>query len=192
MRLVIRIGLAVLVVAGMGIVVGSSGFTSTQADRAASVTIVEDEDAYVGLSYDPEVTVDQTHASVELNDNITEFTARYENASMVSNQFLEEVTVTVAVVEREETAPETRFELNEERSSGAVEARSAANEAFVPVGATAIFDAEVTCDLVEDDSGQLTTEPRSGNVTVEYRAEGASVTATIERQVTITCGESLG
>lgn len=183
MRLAARIGLAVLVVTSMGVVVSSSGFTATEADRNVTVTIVEDEDAYVGLSYAEELTVGATDADLELNTNLTEFTATYENASLVRNQFVVDVDVTLEVIEREESTPEIRFVLNEGESSSGVEERTSENEAHVPVGESAVFDAEITCELDSDGS----VSQQSGNATVEYSVDGTGVSAAIERDVTVTC-----
>lgn len=188
MRLSIRIGLAALVVASMAVVVTSSGFTSTQADRTATVTIVEDEDSYIGLTYDEEVTVDVTDAENVVDETVTGFTATYEYASMVKNQFVVDIDVTVAVVDREEDAPEVRFVLNDEKSSSDVESGSEDNEAYVPTGESAVFDAEVSCEAEFEDEA-VSTRQQSGNVTIEYRANGAGVTATIEREITVTCDD---
>ena len=49
MRLPVRLGLALLVVASMSLVIGASAFTGTEADRTVSVNVVADGTAYVGL-----------------------------------------------------------------------------------------------------------------------------------------------
>lgn len=188
MRLSIRIGLAALVVASMAVVVSSSGFTSTEADRTATVTIVEDEDAYVGLSHNEEVTVDVTDATTDVDTTVTEFTATYGNASMVQNQFVVDIDVAVEVVDREESAPEIRFVLDDEESSSGVESGSADHEAHVPTGESAVFDAEVSCEAEVDDE-EVSARHQSGNVTVEYRATGTGVSAMIEREITVTCDD---
>lgn len=49
MRFTTRVGLALLLVAGMSIIVGAGSFTSTEADRPVNVSVVEDDEAYIGF-----------------------------------------------------------------------------------------------------------------------------------------------
>lgn len=169
MRFATRIGLALLVVASMGVVVGSSGFSSTEADRSVSVTIVEDESAYVGLDYDPNVTAVMRGNTSESGQDATSFNATHESAAVVENRFTEDITITVTVLD-EEGEPGIEFE-NEDGGG---------NDAEIPVGEDAVFDAVISC------SGKPPDYP-SRNVTVEYHAEGPTVTATIEREITVRC-----
>lgn len=169
MRFATRIGLALLVVASMGIVVGSSGFSSTEADRSVSVTIVEDESAYVGLDYDENVTAVMQGNTSGPDQDATSFNATHESAAVVQNRFTEDVTITVTVLD-EEGEPGIEFE----------HANGSGNDAELRVGEDAVFDAEVSC------SGEPSDYP-SRNVTVEYHAEGPTVSATIEREITVSC-----
>lgn len=72
------LALCVLVTsAGLGM--GSSGFSSVSADRAVTVDVVSDEDAYMSLKYSNE--------TVDANETI--------NFVTVSNHFAEDVSVTI-------------------------------------------------------------------------------------------------
>ena len=168
MRFTTRIGLALLVVASMGIVVGSSGFSSTEADRSVSVTVVEDGSAYVGLDYDETVTAIKQGNVSGPNQNATSFNATHEGAAVVKNRFTEDITITVSVFEEGEPGIEYKH------------ANGSGNDAYIPVGEDAVFDAEVSCSKEKSDYP-------SRNVTVEYQAEGPTVAATIEREITVKC-----
>ncbi|MBV0924096.1 hypothetical protein KTS45_07745 [Halomicroarcula limicola] len=50
-----RVALAVVATVALAFAVGSGGFSSVTADRAASVEVVGDEDAYMALNYSDEV-----------------------------------------------------------------------------------------------------------------------------------------
>lgn len=169
MRFATRIGLALLVVASMGIVVGSSGFSSTKADRSVSVTVVEDGAAYVGLDYDENVTAIKQGNTSGPDQNATSFTATHEGAAVVENRFTEDITISVEVLEKE-GEPGIVFE----------HANGSGNNADVAVGEDAVFDAEISCSKEESDYP-------SRNVTVEYHAEGPTVSATVEREVNVRC-----
>jgi hypothetical protein len=185
MRFETRIGIALVVVAAMALVISSAGFTSTQADRQVSVNIVEDDDAYVGLIYDDPLVVDVTDTDLQGLDEPTTVTKRYENASMVTNQYTVGLNVTVEVVGEEGDPPDTEFVYNDAESEGA-EPRAADNEAKVPVGASAVFDAEVDCEVEEND-GQYVVADQEGTIVVEYHAEGAGIDATVTREVEVKC-----
>lgn len=185
MRFETRIGIALVVVAAMALVISSAGFTSTQADRQVSVNIVEDDDAYVGLIYDDPLVVDVTDTDLQGLDEPTPITKRYENASMVTNQYTVDLNVTVEVVEEKNNPPDTKFVYNDAESEGA-EPRAADNEAKVPVGASAVFDAEVDC-AVEEEDGQYVVADQEGTIVVEYHAEGAGIDATVTREVEVKC-----
>lgn len=180
MRLSVRIGLALLVVASMGVVVSSSGFTSTEADRSVSVTIVEDEDAYVGLIENKPIEVGPTDVRSSRGGEPAVVQTRYENASTVLNQFTVNVTVTAEVVDDPEGNPDVEFSLNQSESSDAEKKGDATAE--VAPGGKAVYDAKVTCDANSfgtDDDGQT--------ITVEYDAEGDGVSATLTREIEVTC-----
>lgn len=185
MRFETRIGIAIIVVAAMTLVIGSAGFTSTEADRNVTVNIVEDGDAYVGLVYDDPIVVNVTETELRSLDTDANITKRETNASMVTNQYTVELdTVTVEVVDNE-NAPETEFVYNDQKSDGA-SAGDDDNQAEVPVGASAVFDAKVECEVEEDD-GRYVVADQQGNITVEYRAEGSGIDATVTREVTVKC-----
>lgn len=186
MRFETRIGIAIIVVAAMTLVIGSAGFTSTEADRNVTVNIVEDGDAYVGLAYDDPIVVDVTEADLaSLDGDATNITKRYENASMVTNQFTVTLDVVTVEVVDNENAPETEFVYNDQQSDGA-SAGDADNQAEVPVGASAVFDARVECE-VEEENGRYVVADQEGTIEVEYRAEGAGINATVTREVFVEC-----
>lgn len=180
MRLRTRIALASLVVAAMTVVVATGGFTATEADRTVSVTVVEDDDAYVGLVYE-NVSVDATDTRASSSEGT--FTMTDENASMVTNQFPNEFEVTVDVEDEVDgDPPDVEYALDDGASSGGVTGEG--DHATVPPGERAIFDAEVECEA--GDSGH----PKSGTVEVVYDVESddSSVSATVTREVDVECG----
>lgn len=185
MRFETRIGIAIVVVAVMTLVIGSAGFTSTEADRQVSVNIVEDDDAYVGLVYDDPIVVDVTDTDFDGLDDPTLITKRYENASMVTNQYTVDLDVTVEVVDEKNDPPETEFVYNDAESEG-TEPGNAENQAEVPVGASAVFDAEVDCEVGKED-GQYVVADQEGTIVVEYRAEGPGIDATVTREIRVEC-----
>ena len=170
MRLLVRLGLALLVVGSMSLVIGASAFTGTEADRTVSVNVVEDGDGYVGLTYNETV-------SVGPNDRVTggggsgDVERRNETALTVQNQF--GTGMDIEVRGDESVYPKLRYETD-----------SGDNTATLSSGDTVSFDAIVTCENQN--------EPDSRTAEVTVTAEGDGVSAEVTREVTAKCERSAG
>jgi hypothetical protein len=165
-RLPVRLGLALVVVASMSLVISASAFSNTEADRTVSVNVVEDGDAYVGLTYNETVSVDLNDTDPEGTARNGEIQRRQGNALAVQNQF--GIRIDVEVLGDESETPELRYETEK----GSQTARLAP-------GVRTSFDAVVTCELgVKNDKR---------TVDVEVTAEGEGVSAEVVREVTVVC-----
>lgn len=165
MRLPVRLGLAVLVVACMSLVIGASAFTGTEADRTVSVQVVEDGDAYVGLAYDETVSPapGRTRGSGGSSGKVERVQS---GAAEVTNQFATDFTVTLIGDDSE--YPYLRYEDDDGDSVTTLDP-----------GEAVAFDAVVTC---KSNGGE-----QSRTVDVEVHAEGDGVSAEITRAVEVRC-----
>jgi len=80
MRALRALSLVLAFTAAVGLIFGTAGFTALEADRGVNVTVVDDEDAYLGYE-----------AETETGNNSTTVTAEYHN------QFSDELTLDVTV-----------------------------------------------------------------------------------------------
>jgi len=183
MRLTHRLGVAFVLLATAGALVGAGGFSETAVDRDASVAIVEDGDAYVGLIYDEKITVDVTDANGEVGPTDPSFDATAENVSTVNNQFTVGFDFTLET-EQDDDSPEVEFVYDDDASSGGTTKRG--DTVHVPVGERAVFDAEVTCEVAQND-GTTSAAGSSTTVTTTYDVTGEGVSATVTREVEVEC-----
>jgi hypothetical protein len=169
-RLPVRLGLALLVVASMSLVIGASAFTGTEADRTVSVNVVADGDAYVGLTYDETVSVGPGDR-VAGGGGSGDVERRNETALTIRNQFGTDMHIEVRG--DESLYPKLRYETDSDE-----------NTATLSSGAEVSFDAIVTCE------NQNEADNRTVDVTVT--AEGDGVSAEVTREVTVICEPNAG
>jgi|GEM_PF-2864058 len=139
------------------LVMGSGAFTSAEVERNVTVTVVEDENAYVGLKYLRDVTVEANGSNNQS-----------ENVARITNQFTTSVTVTL------ETDGPLEYQLNEDESDE--EVGGGDNSAEIPTGTDAVFDAGVDCDQLD-----------AGEPTVTITANGTGVYGELDRNVDVEC-----
>jgi hypothetical protein len=195
MRFETRIGIAIVILGAMIMVIGSAGFTSTQADRNVTVSIVEDGDAYVGLGptddggrYDGDVNASITEAELEpLSSDVNEIEYREEKAAFVTNQFTTSLDLRIDIerTSGDEEYPKLRYEFSENASTG--DTNGSINEAWIPTGEEAVFDAFVTCRVVHEDDGTVSVSDDQATFDVTFSVEGIGVSADVTREVHVNC-----
>jgi hypothetical protein len=192
MRFETRIGIAIVILGAMTMVIGSAGFTSTQADRSVTVNIVGDGDAYVGLGptdeqgqYDGDVEAEITSVDdAEVTAGEAEY--REHDAAFVTNQFTTEVDLEIDVKRTSGGSyPELRYEYDDTDSTSGTD--DDGNEVSVPTGEEAVFDAVVTCKIAEVDETEASISDSNATFDVTFSVNGTGVSAEVTRQVSVDC-----
>jgi hypothetical protein len=163
------------------LVVGSSGFTSTEVERDVDIDVVGDEDAFLGLVYD-DIETEEPPDTVRLGKGVYE-----ETLVELRNQLGTDITVDEFVMEVE-SDDHVDVEFSEDPDDpGNTDCAVVGDPNGVDIerGECALVRVDVGCQLVR-------AEERSATVSfgVAVSGTGVSVETTRNREVVITCPES--